>query len=88
MQRGEDWRVWVEVSKSLREFLVSKGSVCVEGVSLTIAGVTAKGFWVALIPTTLEVTTLGEVQVGDAVNVEVDVIARMVALQIKKRSHR
>ena len=87
---GENWRVWVEVPKGMREFLVSKGSVCVEGVSLTIAGVTAKGFWVALIPTTLEVTTLAELAKGDLVNVEVDVVAKMVAAQIgkKKRGHR
>ncbi len=75
---GEDWRVWVEVGKGMREYLVSKGSVCVEGVSLTIAGVTVKGFWIALIPTTLAVTTLAELAKGDSVNVEVDVVAKMV----------
>jgi riboflavin synthase len=79
VQDGEDWRVWVEVGKGMREFLVSKGSVCVEGVSLTVAGLTKRGFWVALIPTTLAQTTLGELDAGDAVNVEVDVIAKMVA---------
>lgn len=92
VQDGEDWRVWIDLPKGApgREMaaaLVSKGSVCVEGVSLTVAGLTAKGFWVALIPTTLAVTTLAALQAGDAVNLEMDVIAKMVAAQLKKRSH-
>lgn len=87
VRRGEDWGVWIDVPKKggLARLLVSKGSVCVEGVSLTIAGLTRGGFWVALIPTTLAETTLGALEPGDAVNLEMDVIAKMVAAQLKRR---
>jgi riboflavin synthase len=93
VQDGEDWRVWVDLptgapGREMAAALVSKGSVCVEGVSLTVAGLTRRGFWVALIPTTLAVTTLAELEVGDGVNLEMDLIAKMVALQLKKRGRR
>lgn len=71
--------VAVAVPAELRRFLVPKGSVTVDGVSLTIADMTAEGFEVALIPHTCVVTTLGAVVVGDDVNLEVDVIAKYVA---------
>jgi riboflavin synthase len=82
VQDGEDWRVWIDLPKGkigreMASALVSKGSVCVEGVSLTVAGLTKRGFWVALIPTTLAVTTLGELEVGRAVNLEMDVMAKL-----------
>lgn len=66
-------------------FFVEKGSVTVDGVSLTISALTEDRFEVALIPHTLEVTTLGQLQPGDRVNLEVDVLAkymhRMVTLR-------
>ncbi len=83
VESGDDWRVWVDVPREMRAWVVSKGSVCVEGVSLTVAGVTAKGFWVALIPETLAKTTLSALAVGDAVNVECDVIGKMVVRQME-----
>jgi riboflavin synthase len=79
VQRGEDWRVWIDLPNTLRLWMVSKGSVAIDGVSLTIAGLTRRGIWVALIPETLEKTTLADLDVGDTVNVEADVIAKMVA---------
>jgi len=71
---------WVSVRppEGLRRYLVEKGSVCVDGVSLTVAERHDEGFSVALIPHTLAVTTLGTTRVGDPVNLEVDVIARYV----------
>ncbi len=57
---------------------MEKGSVCVDGISLTVAERDGTGFGVALIPHTLEVTTLGSAEVGDLVNLEVDVIAKYV----------
>src|SRR6266542_4321296 len=62
----------------LLQYLVDKGSVSVDGVSLTVAGADGDAFSVALIPHTLAVTTLGTARVGDAVNLEVDVLAKYV----------
>jgi riboflavin synthase len=62
----------------LRRYVVEKGSIAVDGVSLTVAEVDDEAFEVALIPETLERTTLGAVAPGDAVNLEVDVLAKYV----------
>ncbi|MFG1644563.1 riboflavin synthase [Amycolatopsis sp. NPDC049252] len=62
----------------LARYVVEKGSIAVDGISLTVAAVTADRFKVALIPTTLEVTTLGGREAGDLVNLEVDVVAKYV----------
>jgi riboflavin synthase len=70
--------VWFEVPAELRRYVVEKGSVSVDGVSLTVAALDGDAFAVALIPHTLEVTTLGSSRPGDAVNLEVDVIAKYV----------
>ena len=68
----------VEVPEGLLRYLVEKGSVTIDGVSLTVAGLTETDFTVALIPHTLEVTTLGLRRVGDEVNLEMDVLAKYV----------
>ena len=62
----------------VRPYLIPKGSIALDGVSLTIADVSQTGFSVALIPTTLELTTLAQLREGDRVNVESDVIVRTV----------
>jgi riboflavin synthase len=64
--------------EDIGRYVVEKGSVCVDGVSLTVAERNASTFAVALIPHTLEVTTLGAAEVGDPLNLEVDVIAKYV----------
>ncbi len=69
-------RVSVEVPDQLRRFIAEHGSVAIDGVSLTVAALTADGFEVSLIPETLERTTLGGVGEGSEVNLEVDVVAR------------
>jgi riboflavin synthase len=74
----EDGRVWVEAPPEILRYCVEKGSITVDGVSLTIAGLRASAFEVALIPHTLEVTTLGALEPGDEVNLEVDVLAKYV----------
>jgi riboflavin synthase len=66
----------VEAPEAVRRYLVEKGSVTVDGVSLTIVSVTPTGFTVAIIPHTAEVTTLGVRRPGDRVNLEADVIAK------------
>lgn len=72
------WRLGVVLPAGLERFVVEKGSVCVEGVSLTVNGVSGRRFDVGLVPHTLSVTRLGALRVGDPVNVEVDVLARYV----------
>lgn len=62
----------------MRRYVVERGSVALEGVSLTVAGLTTDGFEVALIPETLERTTLRDAEPGRALNVELDVVARYV----------
>jgi riboflavin synthase len=77
--RGDAVLMWFDVPPELRPFLAVKGSACLDGVSLTINAVDPAGFAVGLIPHTLAVTTLGERVVGDALNLEVDLLARYVA---------
>lgn len=73
------------IPPDLAPFLVEKGSVTIDGVSLTIAALHADRFEVALIPHTLEVTTLGRLQPGDTVNLEVDVLAKYVHRMLSAR---
>jgi riboflavin synthase len=75
--------VRVGVDPEITTYLVPKGSVTLDGVSLTIADLDPAGLEVALIPHTRDVTTLGNVQEGDRVNVEVDVIAKYVARHVQ-----
>jgi riboflavin synthase len=74
--------LWFRVPGELARQMASKGSVAVDGVSLTLVEVTADHFSVALIPHTLSVTTLGRLQVGDAVNIETDLLAKYVQRQL------
>jgi riboflavin synthase len=75
---GEGKRVWIDVDPEVLRYLVDKGSITVEGVSLTVAGLDQGGFAVALVQHTLEVTTLGRLVAGDSVNLETDVLAKYV----------
>lgn len=76
---GERWEVVrFGLPADLAPYLVEKGSVTVDGVSLTVVDVTDGSFSVSLIPTTLDLTTLGHKAVGDPVNLEVDVLAKYV----------
>lgn len=70
------WDVWLEAPLPLARYIAPKGSVALDGVSLTVAGVEGCRFFVTLIPHTLEVTTLAEWTEGQGVNLEVDLIAR------------
>ncbi|MFI6812744.1 riboflavin synthase [Nonomuraea sp. NPDC050328] len=76
---GERWEdVRISLPPQLNRYVVEKGSIAVDGVSLTVTTVDEDGFGVSLIPTTLALTTLGARQPGDPVNLEVDVIAKYV----------
>jgi riboflavin synthase len=70
--------VRIAAAADLMRYVVEKGSIAVDGVSLTVAGVDDEGFTVSLIPETLERTTLGAVQPGSTLNLEVDVVAKYV----------
>jgi riboflavin synthase len=70
--------VWIDVAPDLLRYIVEKGSITVDGVSLTVAALDDKGFAVALVPHTLEVTTLDGLAPGATVNLEVDVLAKYV----------
>ena len=78
--RPDDNAVWYTVSTSpeLLRYIVEKGSITIDGISLTVASVTETGFSVSAIPHTAAVTTLGEKRVGDTVNLETDIIGKYV----------
>jgi riboflavin synthase len=73
-----DGRLTVEAAPELLRYCVEKGSITVDGVALTLTEVTGETFEVALVPHTLEVTTLGSLKAGDRVNLEVDLLAKYV----------
>ncbi len=83
---GGGVRLEVSVPAELRRYCVEKGSICMQGVSLTIASLDDDGISVALIPHTLSVTTLGGLGPGDEVNLEVDVLAKHVERLLAARS--
>ncbi|MCE9551439.1 MAG: riboflavin synthase [Betaproteobacteria bacterium] len=74
----ESWKLSVRVPQSLAKYIAVKGSIALNGVSLTVNQVEGNVFSVNLIPYTLEVTTLNELHAGDKINVEIDLIARYV----------
>jgi riboflavin synthase len=75
---GEGRRLRIEAPAEVLRYCVEKGSITVDGVALTISGLDDKAFEVALVQHTLEVTTLGRLEPGDEVNLEVDVLAKYV----------
>jgi riboflavin synthase alpha subunit len=77
-RRGEDVLLRVDCSPDVARYLVSKGSIAVDGVSLTVVDPDSRGFSVALIPHTLKATTLGSRRPGDRVNLEGDVLGKYV----------
>jgi len=84
INRHDEWiDMWFRVPSSLTELMVPRGSVAVDGVSLTVVDLKADRFSVALIPHTLEITTLGDRQSGDVVNIEPDILGKYVAQFVK-----
>ncbi len=87
IERREDegtWSFfWVAAERDLLRQMASKGSITIDGVSLTLVEVNAQSFSVALIPHTLAVTTLGHLNIGDWVNLETDVLAKYVQRQLE-----
>jgi riboflavin synthase len=77
-QVGEDWRFSFALPEGFEQYVVGKGSVALDGISLTVADRRDDEFDVAIIPTTYQLTNLREKEVGDSVHVEVDVVAKYV----------
>lgn len=75
---GEDWRFTFSLPDDLANYVVEKGSITVDGISLTVAELSEEEFAVAIIPTTYEETTLSGKEAGDPVHLEADVIAKYV----------
>lgn len=86
-QDDDEWsKIFFSAAPSLMRQMVSKGSICVDGVSLTLVDVDNSQFSVALIPHTLDVTTIGKLRVGDQVNLETDMLAKYVQRQLETAS--
>jgi riboflavin synthase len=84
VQDARSWRLEFELPASLMRYVAPKGSICVDGVSLTVNKVEGRRFDVNIIPHTMNVTTLGELEVDDGVNIEIDVIARYLERLMSK----
>ena len=82
---GEGRRIWLDAPPEVLRYCVERGSIAVDGVSLTIADLDEAGFAVALIPQTLAVTTLGTLVTGARVNLEADVLAKYVERLVEVR---
>ncbi len=85
LSSDEEWRYTIEAPESLAKYLAPKGSICIDGVSLTLAGLNGRHFDVALIPTTLDITTLKSCAVGWAFNLECDMIAKQIVSFLELR---
>jgi riboflavin synthase len=84
-EEGDSRRVWIDAPQAVLAYCIDKGSVAVDGVSLTVAAFDDDGFEVALIPHTLAVTTLGRVEPGDELNLEADVLGKVVERLVAAR---
>jgi riboflavin synthase len=82
---GDSHRVWIEAPETVVRYCIEKGSIAVDGVSLTVAAFDDDGFEVALIPHTLRVTTLGRLEPGAEVNLEADVLGKVVERLVEAR---
>lgn len=76
IEGGEDWRLTIEIPPSLAKYVVPQGSVTIEGISLTVAAISANRVEIAIIPHTYQATNLHALRAGDPVNVEVDILAK------------
>lgn len=80
---GDEYKLWLAVPAELMPYMVRKGSIALDGVSLTLVDVTPPRVSVVLIPTTLERTTLGRRRPDDAINIETDILARLIVQRLE-----
>ncbi len=73
---ARSWRIWFRVSDDLKRYVAAKGSITIDGISLTVNGVEGNQFHINVVPHTMVVTNMGKKKVGDQVHIEVDLIAR------------
>ncbi len=83
-QVGQDWRLDIAAPAAVTKFIVHKGSIAVDGISLTVAAVLRGGFRIWIIPHTYAVTALHERKVGDAINLEADILGKFVAKFVQR----
>lgn len=83
-RRGRFANIKFAAESALLDNMIIKGSVAVDGISLTVAGMDQRSFSVAIIPKTLEQTTLGRAKIGDRVNIETDIIVKTIKKQLDK----
>jgi riboflavin synthase len=86
IEEGDGWRLTISFDPKNRELVILKGSITINGVALTVTDVTNTNLTVALIPHTLEHTTIGDLRVGDAVNLEFDVLGKYVLQSLTIRN--
>ena len=84
-QDGDSWRIEIDAPEALAGYIAEKGSIAVDGISLTVNAVSGARFGVNIIPHTMAETTLGARVVGDTVNLEIDMLARYVARLLETR---
>ncbi len=83
---SENWWLHIEMPREIEKYTVYKGSVCIEGISLTVAKLKGRKCTVAIIPHTVEMTNLNSLQPGDPVNLEADLIAKYVEKMMTRES--
>jgi riboflavin synthase len=77
-EEGNGWRIFIDAPGTALRYVIKKGSIAIDGISLTVADVDARGFSIAMIPHTAKLTTLGYKSAGDSVNLESDIIGKYV----------
>lgn len=77
-EEGNGWRVFIDAPETVQRYVIKKGSIAIDGISLTVADLERAGFSIAMIPHTAKLTTLGFKSTGDSVNLESDVIGKYV----------
>ena len=82
-KKGEFWQFVFEAPKDIMDYIVPKGSIAIDGTSLTIANIEKNNFSTAVIPTTFENTIFKNYKVGDSVNIETDMLCRIVRKQLE-----
>jgi riboflavin synthase len=83
---SDNWWLEIEMPEEVEKYTIYKGSICIEGISLTVAGIEGNRCTVAVIPHTIESTNLGSLKAGDPVNLEADLIAKYIEKMMKRES--
>ncbi len=86
IEQSDNWWLEIELPEEIEKYTVYKGSITIEGISLTVAGLEHNRCTVAIIPHTVEATNLGSLKVGDPVNLEADLIAKYVEKMMRRES--